>query len=149
MSLNYVKHEEEFLGVAKLTNGDEVIGKFTVVKDTDGTDVVFIVDPAKVHHGSINSPDGKRTEMVGLKRWMYFSDEEFFIVPDNQIISLAPQSVEATMMYKMFVRQEFQHKTLADLKEQNELPPNPSQGFLGTVEDNRQKFEDLFNKPLE
>ena len=112
MSLNYVKHEEEFLGVAKLTNGDEVIGKFTVVKDTDGTDVVFIV-------------------------------------PDNQIISLAPQSVEATMMYKMFVRQEFQHKTLADLKEQNELPPNPSQGFLGTVEDNRQKFEDLFNKPLE
>ena len=53
------------------------------------------------------------------------------------------------MMYKMFVRQEFQHKTLADLKEQNELPPNPSQGFLGTVEDNRQKFEDLFNKPLE
>ena len=30
------------------------------------------------------------------------------------------------------------------LKEQNELPPNPSQGFLGTVEDNRQKFEDLF-----
>ena len=149
MSLNYVKHEEEFLGVAKLTNGDEVIGKFTVVKDTDGTDVVFIVDPAKVHHGSINSADGKRTEMVGLKRWMYFSDEEFFIVPDNQIISLAPQSVEATMMYKMFARQEFQHKTLADLKEQNELPPNPSQGFLGTVEDNRQKFEDLFNKPLE
>ena len=55
MSLNYVKHEEEFLGVAKLTNGDEVIGKFTVVKDTDGTDVVFIVDPAKVHHGSITT----------------------------------------------------------------------------------------------
>ena len=87
--------------------------------------------------------------MVGLKRWMYFSDEEFFIVPDNQIISLAPQSVEATMMYKMFVRQEFERTSLSDLKEQNELPPNPNQGFLGTVEDNRKKFEDLFNKPLE
>ena len=149
MSLNYVKHEEEFLGVAKLTNGDEVIGKFTVVKDTDGTDVVFIVDPAKVHHGSVNIGDGKRTEMVGLKRWMYFSDEEFYIVPDNQIISLAPQSTEATMMYKMFVRQEFRHESLADIRERNEVDPTPNQGFLGTVDGNRKKFEDLFNKPLE
>lgn len=149
MSLNYVKHEEEFLGVAKLTNGDEVIGKFTVVKDTDGTDVVFIVDPAKVHHGSIQTGDNKRTEMVGLKRWMYFSDEEFYIVPDNQIISLAPQSTEATMMYKMFVRQEFKHQSLEDIKLENETAPSPNQGFLGTVEDNRKKFEDLFKKPLE
>ena len=149
MSLNYVKHEEEFLGVAKLTNGDEVIGKFTVVKDTDGTDVVFIVDPAKVHHGSITNGDNKRTEMVGLKRWMYISDEEFFIVPDNQIVSLAPQSTEATMMYKMFVRQEFKHQTLEDIKLANEVAPAPNQGFLGTVDDNRKKFEDLFKKPLE
>ena len=46
MSLNYVRPDEEFFGVLKLTNGEEVLARTIVVEESEGTHVAFVQDPA-------------------------------------------------------------------------------------------------------
>ena len=143
MSLGYIRHDEEFYGTAKLTDGTEVLAKMLVVQDTDGTDIVFVSNPAKVHTTEAVQ-DNKRATVIGLKKWMVFSEEDFYIIPENQIISIAPQSIEAKMMYKMFVRQEFD---LEDIDEsEREVEITESMGLIGKVDQARKSLEDLFNK---
>ena len=48
MSINYAKHEEEFYGVFKLLNGEEVLGRAVLTVDGDES-LVFIQDPVAVH----------------------------------------------------------------------------------------------------
>ena len=69
MSLNYVRPDEEFFGVLKLTNGEEVLARTIVVEESEGTHVAFVQDPAKVH-ATETMKDEKRAVAVGLKKWM-------------------------------------------------------------------------------
>jgi hypothetical protein len=143
MSLGYIRHDEEFYGTAKLTDGTEVLAKMLVVQDTDGTDIVFVSDPAKVHAAE-TVQDNKRATVIGLKKWMVFSEEDFYIIPETQIISIAPQSIEAKMMYKMFVRQEFDREDIDE--SEREVEVTASMGLIGKVDQARKSLEDLFNK---
>ncbi len=142
MSLNYVRPDEEFFGVLKLTNGEEVLARTIVVEESEGTHVAFVQDPAKVH-ATETMNDEKRAVAVGLTKWMVFSDEDFYIIPEQQVISIAPQSAEAKMMYRMFVRQEFDHEEIDS--DESSVEVNESMGLLGKVDQVRSKLEDLFN----
>ena len=108
-SLSYIRPDEEFFGAIKLMNGEEIIGKI-VVSDEEGGHMAFIQDPAKVH---VNEQmiEGKRALAVGLKRWMVFSQEDFYIIPEDKILTIAPLSSEAIIMYKYFVRSELKNNT--------------------------------------
>jgi len=143
MSLGYIRHDEEFYGTAKLTDGAEVLAKMLVVQDTDGSDIVFMSNPAKAHTTE-TVQENKRAMIIGLKKWMVFSEEDFYIIPETQIISIAPQSTEAKMMYKMFVRREY---NLEDVDEsEREVEISESMGLIGKVDQARKSLEDLFNK---
>ena len=54
MAISYIKHDEEFFGIAKLTNGEELLAKMLVFEDSEtqdgsGDDLLFVSEPAKVH----------------------------------------------------------------------------------------------------
>ena len=139
-SLNYIKTDEEFFGILKLVSGEEIIGRI-IVTDENGTTLAFIQDPALVHSYD-TAAQGKPAVAVGLKRWMVFSDED-------KILTVAPLSTEATIMYQFFVKQELgPAKKKANpmapdvVSEPSEL--NYKQGYIGTVEEARKKLEDLF-----
>ena len=42
--LNFIKHEEEFFGIFKLVNGEEVLAKAVLTKDHNES-IVFLQDP--------------------------------------------------------------------------------------------------------
>ena len=144
MSIGYIKHDEEFYGTAKLLNGDEIVGKLCVSEDEEG-DYLFISQPAKVHITEVIQNE-KRAQAVGLKKWQVFSDADFFIVPENQILTIAPLSEEAIMMYQVFVQSEYEDVDLEELEEDREVEVNASMGLIGRVEETRRKLEDLFKK---
>lgn len=144
MSIGYIKHDEEFYGSAKLLNGDEIVGKLCVSED-EGGDYLFISQPAKVHITEVIQNE-KRAQAVGLKKWQVFSDADFFIVPENQILTIAPLSEEAIMMYQVFVQSEYEDVDLEELEEDREVEVNASMGLIGRVEETRRKLEDLFKK---
>ena len=146
-SLNYIKTDEEFFGILKLVSGEEIIGRI-IVTDENGTTLAFIQDPALVHSYD-TAAQGQPAVAVGLKRWMVFSDEDFYIVAEDKILTVAPLSTEATIMYQFFVKQELgpakkkvNPMTPDVVSEPSEL--NYKQGYIGTVEEARKKLEDLF-----
>ena len=46
--INYARHDEEFYGIFKLVNGEEVLGKAVATED-NGETLVFLQDPVSVH----------------------------------------------------------------------------------------------------
>ena len=142
MSLNYIKTAEEFFGCMKLKYGDELLWRIVVVEEHKGFYCAFIQDPAKVHSQD-KIIDDKRAVAVGLKRWMVFSDEDFFIIPEERIITIAPMSQDAVMMYKFFVKQEL--KRSPDSIPDSSIELTQEMGLLGTLEEARKRLEQLFN----
>ena len=145
-SLSYIRPDEEFFGAIKLMNGEEIIGKI-VVSDEEGGHMAFIQDPAKVHANDSMS-DGRRAVAVGLKKWMVFSAEDFYIIPEDRILTIAPLSTEAILMYKYFIKSEMQVRHPQGKSSSKEIDPNMGMGLIGKVDETRKKLEDLFNQDI-
>ena len=65
---------------------------------------------------------------VGLLKWMMFSDEEFYMVNEDDVVTVAPMSMESVLMYKMWVRKE-----KGGNKQEVEIAINKNMGLVGKV----------------
>ena len=84
MTLNFAKHEEEFYGVFKLVNGEQVLGKAMCTLGDKGSEtLIFIQDPVCTHMIDKELNDGKLARGIGFSRWMQLSDEDFFIIREK------------------------------------------------------------------
>jgi len=144
--INYIKHEEQFYGTVKLSNGEEIIGEIIATKDVDAPEeqtIIFISNPAVVRETHIER-DGGVGVGVGLTSWQNFSDEDFFILPESQIVTIAPLSTEGIMMYESWVKQEEMKEMMET--EYEETPVDEKMGKIGSVKDARKLLEKIFKK---
>jgi len=102
--INYIRHDHEFYGVAKLSSGDEVMGVMIATKQ-DGQTLIFVEEPATPREAPVRKGDEVGLA-IGLVKWMMWSDEKFFILQEADIISIAPMSFPAQSMYKLWLRKE-------------------------------------------
>ena len=139
--INYAKHDEDFYGIFKLTNGDEIIGK-AVLHNEEGESICFIQDPLSVEVFTRHVEEGKVAKGIGLAPWIQMSDEEFIIVREKDIVALATMSKQHVMLYETFLRQEFgARRPNKRIKLEREM------GYLGKIEDARNLFKKLYNLP--
>ena len=134
--INYIRHDHEFHGVAKLSSGDEVMGVMIATKQ-DGQTLIFVQDPATPKEAPMKRGDEVGLA-IGLVKWMMWSDEEFFILQEGDIISIAPMSFSATAMYKLWLRKE---QGIDDDKNW-QVDVNKNMGLVGKVSEMRKKLED-------
>jgi len=139
--INYIRHDHEFYGTVKLKSGDEVLGQM-IATEEDGQTVLFISDPATPKDHIVDK-DGEPAVGVALTKWMLFSDEAFYIVNEDNVVTVAPLSIGATMMYKMWQRKEMGGD---DEDTEYEIPVNENMGLVGKVSELRKKLEDQWNK---
>ena len=144
MTLNFAKHEEEFYGVFKLVNGEEVLGKaMCTISDKnipESETLIFLQDPVCTHTINKELTDGKLARGIGFSRGMQLSDEYFFIIREKDIIAIASMSKEVTYLYESYINSEDPGKA----KERNEVSPDTTVGYLGKIDDARALFEKLF-----
>jgi len=138
MTINYIRHDHEFYGVVKLVSGEEVMGNI-IATEEEGITILFITDPASPTVTPIEK-DGGVAMAVGLNKWMMWSDEDFYIVQEPDVVTIAPMSTEAIMMYKHWLRKE------KDDDDQFETPINESMGLVGKVSEMRKKLESQWRK---
>jgi hypothetical protein len=143
--INYIRHDEQFYGVCKLSIGDEILGEIIVTEDPEtNTDLIFIQHPAKTKIVDVSTPitESAKEQKVamGFIKWMNFSDEDFYVLGEKDIMTLAPMSPEAVMMYKRWVRKEIQKLP----ETEREVPMNASMGLLGKVEASRHLLERIY-----
>ena len=87
--------------------------------------------------------DGELGMAAGFVKWMMWSDEEFYIIQEPDIVTIAPMSTEAIMMYKMWWRKE-SGKNGED--PDPGVPMNENMGLVGKVSEMRKKLEDQWKK---
>ena len=139
--INYAKHDEEFYGIFKLNNGEEVVGKAVLTEDA-GESLIFISNPVVIEVYTKELDSGKVVRGMGFSHWMQMSDEEFIIVREKDIVALATMSKQHVMLYETFLRQEFgARRPNKRIKLEREM------GYLGKIEDARNLFKKLYNLP--
>ena len=65
--INYIRHDHEFYGVAKLSSGDEVMGVMMAMKQ-DGQTLIFVQDPATPKEAPMKRGDEVGLA-IGLVKW--------------------------------------------------------------------------------
>ena len=135
---NYARHDEEFYGIFKLLNGEEVLGKAVLTED-NGETLVFIQEPVCTQIITKETEDGRTVRGMGFAKWMQFSDEDFYILREKDIVTVTSMSKEVIIMYEAFIigdDDEKKNKTKIDLE--------PEMGYLGTIDDARKLFERIY-----
>ena len=142
MTIQYIRHEQEFYGVIKLKSGDTLLGTMIATIEDDNPDktVFYIQEPATPNMHQVEK-DGQMGMAVGLLKWMMFADEDFYMVNEDDIITVAPMSMDSILMYKMWVRKECKTS-----KTDVEVKMNPNMGLVGKVSDFRSKLEDFWKR---
>lgn len=141
--LNYVRHDEDFFCIIKLSSGVDLVSKCMVVFDDDiHESVVFLTDPVEVATFTKSVDEDKAVKGMGFTKWMQFSDEDFFILREKDILTMAELSPEMRMMYQLYVGGQNTDVDENDAK----VTPDKQMGSLGKIEDARKLFERLFKK---
>ena len=136
--INYARHDEEFYGIFKLVSGDEVLGKAVLTED-NGQTLVFIQDPVCTQIIHKETEDGRTVRGMGFAKWMQFSDEDFYILSEKDIITVTSMSKEVSLMYEAFIIGEDDEK-----KNKTKLDLQPEMGYLGSIDEARMLFEKIF-----
>ena len=142
MTINYIRHEQEFFGVIKLTSGETIIGTMIATEEDSapGKTVFYVQDPASPHNHSVEK-DGQMGMAVGLLKWMMFADEEFYMINEDDVVTVAPMSMESVLMYKMWVRKE-----KGGNNSEVEIQINKNMGLVGKVSNFRGQLEDFWKR---
>ena len=110
-------------------------------------DLIFIQNPAKTKVIDLDHPiqENSREQKVamGFIKWMNFSDEDFYVISEKDIMTIAPMSPSSIMMYKRWVRKEIDRLP----EKEREVPMNSSMGLLDTVDNARQLLERIYKNP--
>ena len=141
--INYIRHDHEFYGVAKLSSGDEVMGVMIATKQ-DGQTLIFVEEPATPREAPVRKGD-EGGLAIGLVKWMMWSDEKFFILQEADVISIAPMSFPAQSMYKLWLRKE----QGIDDDRNWQVDVNKNMGLVGKVSEMRKKLEDQWKNQKE
>ncbi len=153
MAINYVKHDEEFHGVFKLVSGEEVLAK-AVMSTEENCDesLAFLQDPVCIQPINQDLGKGKVMRGLGFHRWMMLSDEEFFIIREKDILSVASMSKHIIGMYEKFLIDEYADRAKDSEPQEVKDKRNArrrtkidnTQGFVGKINQARQVFEKLY-----
>ena len=136
--INYARHDEEFYGIFKLLNGEEVLGKAVLTED-NGETLVFIQNPVCTQVITKETEDGRTVRGIGFAKWMQFSDEDFFIFREKDILTVTSMSKEVTFMYEAFIMDDDDSK-----KNDAQLDLEREMGYLGKTEEARKLFEKIY-----
>lgn len=143
--INYIRHDEEFYFLARLVSGEQVIGKGFAVED-EGKTQIYVTDPVEIQVVTRSIGDGKGVKGVAMNKWMEFSDEDFFIIDEKDIMSIAGLSQEMIYMYELFVKKSSSKETVEDEIDDKKVEMDSEMGLKGKVNEVRKKLEQIYNK---
>jgi len=126
----------EFPGVIKLLNGEEIIGNVMVCENEDG----FVIEnPFTIEEEIIETPAGEMVK-VELRPWAKFSKEDIFFVEKQKTVTVYEADDRILKIYERTVRKYF----LGD--NSNKVHLNEEMGFKTKIQDARTSLEKLFKE---
>jgi len=124
----------EFPGVIKLLNGEEIIGSVMVCEHENG----FVIEnPFSVVEEIIETPVGEMVK-VELRPWAKFSKEDIFFIEKDKTVTVYEADDRILKIYDRSLRKYL----IGD--NSNKMHLNEEMGFKTKIQDARTNLEKIF-----
>lgn len=140
--INYIRHDEEFYFIAKLVSGEQIIGNGFAVEENQITQI-FVTDPVEIQVVTKTAGNGTVKGIV-MSKWMQFSDEDFFILNEKDIMTIGSLSDELIHMYKLFIKKASSNENIEDAIKESKVELDEEMGFVSKVDEARRKLEKIY-----
>ena len=140
---NYIS--DEFYSIIKMTSGEEVFS-LTMIDENDGDPVLILQNPI-----IIKVLSSHRSIHVKVKSWIEMSNDDFFIVKFDKIITMTETKDDRLIeIYHNYLEDDDDSTNVYNQSSKsNKIKPSKKMGYISSVEDARKSLEDIFNNSIE
>jgi hypothetical protein len=127
---------EEFYAIIKLVSGEEILS-LVLIDDNDGDPVLVLQNPV-----TMKTYNNQHGIYLKVKPWMEMSDDDFFIVKLDRIITMTEtQDKRILDIYNNYIEDD---DSINVYNPSGQVKPSSKMGYLSSVEDARKKLERIF-----
>ena len=127
---------DEFYAIIKLVSGEEILS-LVFVDENDGDPVLVLQNPVTMK--SYNNQHGM---YLKVKPWMELSDDDFFIVKLDRIITMTETKDKRILdIYNNYIED---NDSIDVYNPSGQVKPSSKMGYLSSVEDARKSLERIF-----
>ena len=127
---------EDFYSILKLVSGEEILSLISV-DDNDGDPIVVLQNPVVME-----IIDGKGKYYVKVRPWMELSNDDFFMIKLDKIITMTETTDKKLIdVYTKYLNND---DSIDLYKPSGEVKVSTEMGYISSVEDARKKLEELY-----
>jgi hypothetical protein len=127
---------EEFYAIIKLVSGEEILS-LVLIDDNDGDPVLVLQNPV-----TMKTYNNQHGIYLKVKPWMELSDDDFFIVKLDKIITMTEtQDKRILDIYNNYIEDD---DSIDVYNPSGQVKPSSKMGYLSSVEDARKSLERIF-----
>ena len=128
---------EEFYAIIKLVSGEEILS-LVLIDDNDGDPVLVLQNPV-----TMKTYNNQHGTYLKVKPWMELSDDNFFIVKLDKIITMTEVKDESMIEFYNSYLEEDSTDDISDPSSHQTKITN-KMGYVSTVEEAREMLENLY-----
>jgi hypothetical protein len=127
---------EEFYAIIKLVSGEEILS-LVFVDENDGDPVLVLQNPV-----TMKSYNNQHGIYLKVKSWMELSDDDFFIVKLDKIITMTETKDRRLLdIYNNYIED---NDSIDVYNPSGQVKPSSKMGYISSVEDARKSLERIF-----
>ena len=133
---------EEFLAIIKLISGEEILASVCI--DETGEESIIVA------HTPVTMKMISNGMYVKIKPWMELADDDMFVFKTDKIITMSEvKDQKVIKLYERYVEESNEEDDMTKLlPSSGEVKPDEKMGYISSVEDARQKLEEVWKKPF-
>jgi hypothetical protein len=113
-----------------------------IATEEEGKTFIYVENPAeaRIHELKNSQQENKITKGISFTKWFALSDEEFYVIPEESIVSVASMSKEIIGYYVVWVKEQDPNYT----PEASEVEVTKDFGKISSITEAKQKLERIF-----
>ena len=135
---------DEFYAIIKLVSGEEILS-LVFVDENDGDPVLVLQNPV-----TMKTYNNQHGTYLKVKPWMELSDDDFFIVKLDKIITMTETKDDRLIdIYNNYLEEDDDDSiNTYQSSKSNQIKPSKKMGYISSVEDARKSLENIFTLVL-
>jgi len=137
---------DEFYSIIKMVSGEEVLSLISI-DENDGDPIIVLQNPV-----IIKMLESKNGSFIKVKPWIELSDEDFFFVKPEKIITMTETTDDKLIdVYTQYISEydDEEEENNNVMNQYGRVKPNKHMGYITSVKKAREDLENIFKLEIE
>lgn len=136
---------DEFYSIIKMVSGEEVLSLISI-DENDGDPIIVLQNPV-----IIKMLESKNGSFIKVKPWIELSDEDFFFVKPEKIITMTETKDKKLIdVYTQYISEyDDEEENNNVMNQYGRVKPNKHMGYITSVKKAREDLENIFKLEIE